>query len=495
MQAATQMRIDLRQAQNTVTVADYLQNGGVLIGGSILADRPSRIVEHLRNHHEKVGASSDNKIWHMTVSLAPGQFLSQEKWKTAIREIGRRIGAPLHVLPYLIYRHVNAAHDHAHILFSSWTYFRHKITPVLPRDVFTLGNRIANRVGLPQPFDDTSGGPVKILAPIRSGKSDDIRTMAAAQAGAAVNDVMAQDKPHGLDRLKAGLKSRDVVATLRKHDKGPDGMAFTLSIPTPGMAKLHKRKVSISGGRIGSQFTLRGLERRIVMLRYLSDLPALLMLRHLFPNNAEQIMQEIERKKDDDHTRKPSGGGSHRGPVAIGGSIEGNSRQSGPDLSGTEQGSERRRRIDDEAVRTVGRHPDTRNGHPSVYQEPLENAPAAGRPGLEARADGNPASPASDGDGRLRLIDVIARLGDIETLTKERTQLRLMPGGGFQVEMMSIPAVVFDGHKARPASPEFAGIAKGLAKGIGLPTAQEYIELEADQMDSEGPPATDGPDF
>ena len=55
MQAATQMRIDLRQAQNTVTVADYLQNGGVLIGGSILADRPSRIVEHLRNHHEKVG--------------------------------------------------------------------------------------------------------------------------------------------------------------------------------------------------------------------------------------------------------------------------------------------------------------------------------------------------------------------------------------------------------------------------------------------------------
>jgi len=28
-----------------------------------------------------------------------------------------------------------------------------------------------------------------------------------------------------------------------------------------------------------------------------------------------------------------------------------------------------------------------------------------------------------------------------------------------------------------------------------LPTAQEYIELEADKMDSEGPPATDGPDF
>jgi hypothetical protein len=90
---------------------------------------------------------------------------------------------------------------------------------------------------------------------------------------------------------------------------------------------------------------------------------------------------------------------------------------------------------------------------------------------------------------------VIARLGEIETLTKERTQLRLMPGGGFQVEMMGIPAVVFDGHLARPATPEFAGIAKGLAQGIGLPTAQEHIELEADQMDSEGPPTTDGPDF
>ncbi len=90
---------------------------------------------------------------------------------------------------------------------------------------------------------------------------------------------------------------------------------------------------------------------------------------------------------------------------------------------------------------------------------------------------------------------MIARLGEIETLTREHTQLRLMPGGGFQVEMMGIPAMVFDGGRAKPASPEFAGIAKGLAKGIGLPTAQEHIDLEATEMDSEKPPPTDGPDF
>lgn len=495
MQAAAQMRIDLRQAQNRVTVESYLQNGGVLIGGSILADRPSRIVEHLRQHHDKVGAPSDSKIWHMTVSLAPGQFLSQAKWKTAIREIGRRIGAPLHQLPYLIYRHVNAAHDHAHILFSSWTYFRQKITPALPRDIFALGNQIANRVGLPHPFDDVSGGPVKIVAPIRSGKSDDIRAIAAAQAGAAVNDVMARDKPHGLDRLKSGLKTRDVVATLRKHDSGPDGIAFTLGIPTPGMAALHKRKVSVAGGRIGSQFTLRGIERRIAMLRYLAELPALLMLRNLLPENAEQIMQDIERKKNDDYTRKSSGGGSHRSPLATGGQTAGDRRQPGPDFRGTEQGSQRRRSIDDKAVLAAARNSDFGNGHPDGRREALGNAAFAGSAALADRADDGTASSAPDGDSRIRLIDVIARLVEIEKLTAERTQLRLMPDGGFQVEMMGMPAMIFDGIRARPASPEFAKIAKGLARGIGLPSADEPIDLGAALMEGEGSPSPDDPDF
>ena len=103
--------------------------------------------------------------------------------------------------------------------------------------------------------------------------------------------------------------------------------------------------------------------------------------------------------------------------------------------------------------------------------------------------------------GRLRLIDVIARLGDIETLTKERTQLRLMPGGRISGGNDEHPGggirVVTkqDPHHQSSRELRKAGWEGAPKKGIGLPTAQEYIELEADQMDSEGPPATDGPDF
>ena len=379
--------------------------------------------------------------------------------------------------------------NHVHVLFSAWTCFGQQLTPALPRNALVLGNRVALRLGFPRPFGDLPDAPVQIAAPIRKSKAGNLISTAARVAGKAINDVMNEERPSSLLQLQTHLDERGITSTIRKRAKCPDGIAFTLNVPTPGMEHLHARPISIKGGRIGAQFTLRGLERRIEMLRYLHELPALLMLRRLFPDNPDHTDQKSgKRNEDNDITNNATGSRSDRGlvePDRTPASDRGSPRS---DFGRTGAGPEWRRRDDAQTVRPAGRNSGVGDGHPAGLRPALEGPTRTGGKGRPGRKDDFRDSPAPDDDGRGRLIDVIAVLAKTSELSGEAMQIRLRPAGEFQIDVMGLPALWFDGHIARPMATEFERIAKGLADNLRLEFEPLTAEVEPEAPD-------DGLDF
>ena len=480
------MWIDLRAARNDLTVIRYPQRDGALIGGSILADRPSSVRDEFCGHHARVGAPEATGIWHLTVSLGPGQVLSRTGWKRTIREIGRGIGVPFHLVPYLIYRHLRAAQDHVHVLFSAWTYSGQQLIPALPRNTLALGNRVALRLGLPRPFDDLPDAPVQIAAPVRKSRAGNLISTAARLAGTAINDVMNEERPRSVDQLQAALNERDISSTIRKRKNCPDGIALTLRVPSPGMERLHARPISIAGGRIGAQFTLRGLERRIEMLRYLHELPALIMLRRLCPDNPDIVDQHSDtRNENHDITDNATGRRPDRGLVELDRATASDRGSPRSDFSRTGAGPGRRAGDDEQAVRATGRYSDAGDGHPVGPRKASGGPSRTGRKGRPGRKDDLRDPQATDDDSRSRLIDVIAVLSRISQDSGRVMQVRLFPAGGFTVEVDGAPAVGFDGHSVRPAAQEFEGIAKDLADNLSLEFEPLMPEEEPDPPDDD----------
>ena len=86
------------------------------------------------------------------------------------------------------------------------------------------------------------------------------------------------------------------------------------------------------------------------------------------------------------------------------------------------------------------------------------------------------------------MIDVIAVLAKTSELSGEAMQIRLRPAGEFQIDVMGLPALWFDGHIARPMATEFERIAKGLADNLRLEFEPLTAEAEPEAPD-------DGLDF
>jgi hypothetical protein len=84
------------------------------------------------------------------------------------------------------------------------------------------------------------------------------------------------------------------------------------------------------------------------------------------------------------------------------------------------------------------------------------------------------------------LIDVIAVLAKTREISGEPLQIRLRPAGVFQVDVMGLPALCFDGHIARPMAVEFERIARDIA---------DKLRLEFEPLIPEGEPATPDDDL
>lgn len=64
-------------------------------------------------------------------------------------------------------------------------------------------------------------------------------------------------------------------------------------------------------------------------------------------------------------------------------------------------------------------------------------------------------------------------------------QIRLRPAGEFQIDVMGLPALWFDGHIARPMATEFERIAKGLADNLRLEFEPLMPEAEPETPDDD----------
>ena len=83
------------------------------------------------------------------------------------------------------------------------------------------------------------------------------------------------------------------------------------------------------------------------------------------------------------------------------------------------------------------------------------------------------------------MIDVIAVLAKTSERSGKAMQIRLRPAGEFQIDVMGLPALWFDGHIARPMAEEFERIAKGLADNLCLEFEPLMPEAEPETPDDD----------
>jgi hypothetical protein len=136
--------------------------GGELTTASILIDRPTGLLRTFRDHHARHATDDRPELLHATVSLSPNQRLTKAKWKRALSFILDRLGAPLHQLYHIAFRHLNKKIDHIHVMFSPFSIDGRPLFPKIPSDRYHLQNEAARRVGLPVPFPDGPDAPVQL---------------------------------------------------------------------------------------------------------------------------------------------------------------------------------------------------------------------------------------------------------------------------------------------------------------------------------------------
>lgn len=275
------MNIKLTEAPLTLAVVRYPRRGGACLGGSILADRPSRMIRAFEVHHARFGVVDDAPMRHLTISAPRGVKLTARAWRATLSATLRDLGTPMHQLVWVAYRHLRAATDHVHMLFSRYTIHGVPIVPNMTRDLYELGNRLSHRLRLPTPFPDIKGGPVMIEAPVRAAKTRE-REGATDKGtiGSRINQCLSVDRPVTYPGLVASAARHGVEIQKRSYRNGTQGLAYSLAAPKPTLLRDFRPPAWLPGGRIGLQFTLKGILRRLDLLRYLSELPAQLAVKN-----------------------------------------------------------------------------------------------------------------------------------------------------------------------------------------------------------------------
>lgn len=447
------MNIKLTSVPLTAAVVRYPHRGGACLGGSILGDKPSRMLRAFEAHHGRFGVADEAPLLHLTVSAPRGVRLTPRAWRATLALTLRELGAPIHTLVWVAYRHLRTMTDHAHLLFSRYTIHGTPITPITPPDLYDVGNRLCRRVGLPTPFPDIKTGPVTIQAPVRArDKRQTERASDASIIGLRVNEALSVDRPDTYSSFVQAAMRHGVRLRVRHYRNGTEGLAYALEHPKPKNLMDVRPTVWVPGGRIGLQFTLKGLRRRLALLRYLNELPYQLAVMKLFENAPPSAGVQLDLWREQiDQQREAyrlnwQRGGSDRGDLAAGAPAGSDCSPAGPAGRGAGPGPGRGERASEKVIRVPlglaaghDRHGDEGQqdrGHGRVDKGGSGGAEsAAGADGEDAARD----SWATNHPHPLTLAEIIGTLARLTVQWRITLSLRFEDDGGFVISGGQMP--------------------------------------------------------
>lgn len=503
------MNIKLTEAPLTLAVVRYPRRGGACLGGSILADMPSRMVRAFEAHHARVGVVDDAPMMHLTVSAPRGVKLTTRAWRATLSATLRDLGASMHQLVWVAYRHLRAATDHVHLLFSRYTIHGVRIVPNMSRDLYDLGNRLSHRLRLPTPFPDIKGGPVMIEAPVRAAKTRE-REGATDKGtiGSRINQCLSVDRPVTYPGFVASAARHGVEIQKRSYRNGTQGLAYSLAAPKPTSLRDFRPPAWLPGGGIGVQFTLKGLLRRLDLLRYLSEVPAQLAVIKLFATASASagaqldLWKDINERRGKNHQSDGQRRRGSRGALAAVTQAEGDRGPTGSAGRGTGAGSRGVEHAVEEAVRVPGKPPRAvhRHGDKGRVDARGDRIDQVGavRSGRADGADGNHVARdplALDGPYPLTMVETVGILSRLTQDWGVALSLRFEEGGGFLVSAGPVPLMRNRPNaRAEILACEYPGRMHQLADALGLrvdPAAgleeQQTIVAADDNISPDGP--------
>lgn len=477
------MNIKLTSVPLTAAVVRYPHRGGACLGGSILGDKPSRMLRTFEAHHRRFGIADEAPMMHLTVSAPRGGRLTTRAWRATLSMTLRELGAPIHTLVWVAYRHLRTATDHVHLLFSRYTIHGTAISPITLPDLYDLGNRLCRRVGLPTPFPDIKTGPVTIQAPVRArDKRQTERASDASIIGLRVNEALSVDRPDTYSSFVQAAMRHGIRLQVRHYRNGTEGLAYALEHPKPKTLMDFRPTVWVPGGRIGLQFTLKGLLQRLALVRYLNELPAQLAVTKLFGNAPpslgvqldlwrEQIDQQREAYRLDGQR-----GGSDRGDLAAGAPAGSDRSAAGPSRHGTGAGPGRVELALAQAVRIpLGLAADhDRHGHESQLHRGDDRVNQNGADGADRAggADGDDAARdpwAADHPHPLTLAEIIGTLARLTIQWRITLSLRFEDDGGFLISGGQMPFLRYRSNRSvELLAHDYPGQMRELAVALGL---------------------------
>jgi len=477
------MNIKLTSVPLTLAVVRYPHRGGACLGGSILADKPSSMLRAFEAHHFRFRKTDDASMMHLTISAPRGIRLTPRAWRVVFASTLRDLGAPLHQLVWVAYRHLRAATDHVHLLFSRYTIHGAAVALAKTPDMYELGNRLSRRLRLPTPFPDVKSGPTMIHAPVRSinkGKREGISD--AGLVGQRINEALAAERPDTYSCFAEAVARHGVCLQVRHYQNGTDGLAYAIDEPKPKTLREFRPPAWIPGGRVGSQFTLKGILRRLDLLRYLNELPSQVAVMKLFRNAPASTGAQLDLWKELNEQRRKEyrldwqrrgGGGSY---LAAGPSVGGDSGSTGSAGSGTGASPGRGEFASQEVVRVPLELATDHHGHGNKGQhDPRNNRFDQVGPVLADRAvepDGKDVARdthALDEPRPLTLVEIVGTLARLTEKWLITLSLRLEEGGGFVISGGQMPFLRYRPNRgAEILAPDFSDHMQKLADDLRL---------------------------
>lgn len=477
------MNIKLTSVPLTLAVVRYPHRGGACLGGSILADKPSSMLKAFEAHHFRFRKTDDASMMHLTISAPRVIRLTPRAWRVVFASTLRDLGAPLHQLVWVAYRHLRAATDHIHLLFSRYTIHGAAVALAKTPDMYELGNRLSRRLRLPTPFPDVKSGPTKIHAPVRSinkGKHEGISDMGVV--GQRVNEALAVERPDRYSSFMEAVARHGVCLQVRHYQNGTNGLAYAMDQPKPKTLREFRPPVWIPGGRVGSQFTLKGILRRLDLLRYLNELPSQVAVMKLFGNAPDStgaqldLWKELNEQRRKDYRLDGQRRGGRGSYLAAGPSVGGDRWSVGSAGSGTGASPGRGEFAAQEVVRVPLELATDHHGHSNKGQhDPRNNRIDQVGPVRSGRAvepDGKDVARdtrALDEPRPLTLVEIVGTLARLTEKWLITLSLRLEEGGGFVISGAQMPFLRYRPNRgAEILAPDFSHRMQNLADELGL---------------------------
>lgn len=244
-------------------VLDYAlkKEKGHLIGGNMLGLNPRELSAEFSFARQQ-NKDKSNPVWHTSLSLKPGEELTDDQWRSATNKFMEQMGfTESH--PFVVVKHEDTDHSHVHIIASTISYegesykdsfermkagaacskieLEYDLKLVDRRKVYKsyLDKAVLNE--LEKRFGDTPKKVTEDLVLSKNQRELEKRTgqkSAETKAFEALKDVLNQDKKMTLDDFIADLSAKGITTKVKKYqnsDKiqglsfGCDGYGFKAS--------------------------------------------------------------------------------------------------------------------------------------------------------------------------------------------------------------------------------------------------------------------------